>query len=474
MTEAAQSLLSEPGVPPGTAGGLARLLARLDAAGAPALIVRHGPFPDGYAPLADLPPERLAEAARTALVVDDPEPAITLLLHGGVPVEASGLLAHAHPRAKTAALNRLVPGSTPLPDLLEILADDDPDTALAAAWAVARVARREGGERARAAATALHDRASGHDGPGRAAALTALRDEAGAQADVALRAAFSSRDAGTRAAAVAAAAGRMGIAERDVVPLVDDEDASVRADALWTLGGLARVRRSGLEARHLLRFLNDEAPVAAAAGALLVTLAGADRSRVAREMLAQRGAVRRAAMEAVAELRDAAAAAAVTFAVLHEDASTARAVLEAAAVAPPHIAAEAVTAGLADGRAEVRVAAASTAARAGDDLAAALAVPLAEALDRESDPEARAALLRAVASAGRAEAIPAVTRALVADAGRPEARARPGRSRAAIRRPSGAPGPRRRRGPGARGARRSRRRACRRRAPRSSTTPRTP
>ncbi len=144
---------------------------------------------------------------------------------------------------------------------------------------------------------------------------------------------------------------------------------------------------------------------------------------MAREMLAQRGAVRRAAMETVAELRDSAAASAVAFAVFHEDPSTARAVLEAAAVAPPHVAADAVANGLADRRAEVRVAAASTAAHAGDDLAAALAVPLAEALDRETDPEAHAALLRAVAAAGRADAISAVTRALVADGERPEARA---------------------------------------------------
>ena len=421
VAEAAQAVLSDLRTPRATASDLARLLARLDAAGAAALIVRHGPFPDGYAALADLPPERLSEAARTALVVDDPEPALTLLLRGGVPVEASALLAHVHPRAKTAALNRLAPGSTPLPDLLEILADDDADTALAAAWAVARDARREGADRARAAATALHDRAGGPDGPGRAAALTALREEAGPSADVALRAAFSSRDAGTRAAAVAAASGRMGIAERDVLRLLDDEDAGVRTEALWTLGRLAGVRKSRLEPRHVLRFLNDDAPVAAAAGALLVTLAGADRSRVAREMLAQRGAVRRSAMEAIADARDSTAAAAVTFAVLHEDASTARAVLEAAAVAPPHVAAEAVTAGLADGRPEVRVAAASAAARAGDDLAAALAVPIAEALDRESDPEARAALLRAVCYAGRAEAVPAVTRALVVDARQPEA-----------------------------------------------------
>ncbi len=422
VTEAAQVLLAGPGVPRATAGALAHLLARLDAAGAAALIVRQGPFPDGYAPLADLPSERLPEAARTALVVDDAEPALTLLLDGRASVEPSSLLSHVHSRAKTAALNRLAPGSTPLPNLLEILADDDPDTALAAAWAVAREARRETGDRARAAATALHDRASGHDGPGRAAALTALRDEPGAAADVVLRAAFASRDAGARAAAVAASARRTGVAERDLKPLLDDEDVTVRAETLWSLGRLARVRKSGLEARQVLRFLNDDAPVAAAAGALLVTLAGPERSRVAREMLAQRGAVRRAAMEAVADLRDSASASAVAFAVSHEDPSTARAVLEAAAVAPPHMAAAAVAIGLSDRRAEVRVAAASTAAHAGDDLAAALAVPLGEALDRETDPEARAALLRAVAAAGRADAISAVTRALVANAERPEAR----------------------------------------------------
>ena len=128
------------------------LLARLDAAGAAALIVRQGPYPDGYAALAELPPERLVEAARTALVVDDAEPALALLVRGGDAVEPARLLAHPHSRAKVAALNRLTAGATPLPDLLEILADDDPDTALAAAWAVSRETRREGGERARAAA----------------------------------------------------------------------------------------------------------------------------------------------------------------------------------------------------------------------------------------------------------------------------------------------------------------------------------
>lgn len=422
VTEAAQAVLAEPGLPPATAGAVARLLARLDAAGAAALIVRRGPFPDGYAALADLPAERLAEAARTALVVDDPEPALTLLVHGGPGVEPASLLAHPHPRAKTAALNRLAPGATPLPDLLEILADDDPDTALAAAWAVAREANREGGERARAAVTALLDRANGHDGPGRAAALVALRDQPGAAADNALRAAFSSGDAGARAAAVAAAALRFDLADRDLLPLLEDEDATVRAETLWSLGRLARVRTPALDARRVLPFLSDDAPVGAAAGALLVILAGTDRPRVAVEMLAQRGAVRRAAVEAIPALHDAAAASAVSFAVLHEDVSTARAVLEAAGAAPPQVAAEAVARGLEDSRAEVRVAAAATAARAGDDLAAALAVPLAEALDRETDEEALQALLRAVAASGRADAIPAVTRALSGGGERTEAR----------------------------------------------------
>ncbi len=423
VTEAAQTLLVEPGLPRETAGALARLLARLDAAGAAALIVREGPFPDGYAALADLPPERLAEAARTALVVDDAEPALALLVRGGASVEPAALLAHVHARAKTGALNRLSPGATPLPDLLEILADDDPDTALAAAWAVAREARREGSERARAAANALHDRANGPDGPGRAAALVAMREQPGVAADATLRAAFGSRDASVRAAAAAAAASRSELVERDFVPLLEDEDSTVRAEALWALTRLARTRKPALDARHVLRFLNDDASVAAAAGALLVTLAGDERPRVARELLAQRGAVRRAALEAIPEVRDAAAASAVAFAVLHEDVSTARAVLEAAAAAPPPIAAETVVNGLADRRAEVRIAAASTAARAGDDLAAALAVPLAEALDRETDAEAWAALVRAVAAAGRADAIPAVTRALNAAGERPDARA---------------------------------------------------
>jgi chemotaxis protein methyltransferase CheR len=253
--------------------------------------------------------------------------------------------------------------------------------------------------------------------------VAALRDQPGAAADAALRAAFGSHDAGVRAAATAAAALRSDLGERDFVPLLEDEDSTVRTEALWALTRLARVRRPGLEARHVLRFLNDDAPVAAAAGALLVTLAGAERPRVACDLLAQRGAVRRGALEAVAELRDAAAASAVAFAVLHEDVSTARAVLEAAAAAPPPVAAEAVASGLADRRAEVRIAAASIAARAGDDLSAALAVSLAEALDRETDAEAWAALVRAVAAAGRADAIPAVTRALNAEGERPEARA---------------------------------------------------
>ncbi|HEY3350903.1 MAG TPA: CheR family methyltransferase [Thermoanaerobaculia bacterium] len=423
VTDAAQAALAAPGLPRGAAGALARLLARLDAAGAAALVVRHGPYPDGYGPLAELPPERLVEAARTALVVDDPEPALVLLVHGGVAVDPARLLAHSHPRAKTGALNRLVPGSTPLPDLLEILADDDPDTALAAAWAVSREAWREDGERARAAATALHDRASGHDGPGRAAALTALREQPGPAADGALRSAFGSSDAGTRAAAAAASAFRSDLTERDVLPLLEDDDPTVRAEALRTLTRLAGDGRSAIDSRRILRFLNDDAQVAAAAGALLVTLAGAERPRLAREMLAQRGAVRRAALETIGDLRDAASASAVAFAVLHEDVSTARAVLEAAAAAPPPIAADAVVSGLADRRPEVRIAAAAAAARAGEDLAAALGIPLAEALDRESDPEARAALLRAIAASGRADAIGAVTRALGTEAERSESRA---------------------------------------------------
>lgn len=423
VTEAAQALLAEPGTPRETAGAVARLLARLDPAGAAALIVRQGPFPDGYSALADLPPERLAEAARTALVVDDAEPALALLIHGGADVEPAALLVHTDRRAKAGALNRLAPGATPLPDLLEILADDDPDTALAAAWAVAREARRESSDRARSSATALHDRASGPDGPGRAAALVALREQPGAAADVALLNAFGSRDPAVRAAAASAAAFRTELDERDFWPLLEDADPGVRAEALRALTRLARAGRPGVDGRKVLRFLNDDVPVAAAAGALLMTVAGGERPRVARELLAERGAVRRAALEAIAEVRDAAAAAAVSFAVLHEDVSTARAVLEAVAVASPLVAADAVASGLADRRAEVRIAAAGTAARAGDDLAAALAVPLAEALDREGDAEARAALVRAVAAAGRAEAIPAVTRALSAHGERPEARA---------------------------------------------------
>lgn len=412
VIEAAQSLLAEPGLARETAGALARLLARLDAAGAAALIVRQGPFPDGYDALADLPADRIAEAARTALVVDDAEPALTLLVHAGAALEPASLLAHAHARVKAAALNRLAPGATPLHDLLEILADDDPDTALAAAWAVAREARREGTDRARAAGTALHDRANGPDGPGRAAALLALREQPGPAADVTLHAALGSRDAPVRAAAAAAAARRAAIDARTFMPLLEDEDPDVRAEALHALAGADRVRNAALDGRQVLRFLDDDPRVAAAAGALLATLAGEDRPRVARELLAQRGAVRRAALEAIPELRDASAASAVAFAVLHEDVSTARAVLEAVAAAPPPVAAEAVANGLGDRRAEVRIAAACTAARAGDDLAAALAIPLADALDRETDGEARSALVRAVAATGRADAIPAITRAL--------------------------------------------------------------
>jgi chemotaxis protein methyltransferase CheR len=196
----------------------------------------------------------------------------------------------------------------------------------------------------------------------------------------------------------------------------------VRAGALRSLTRRAQAGPAGFDARRVRRFLNDDAPVAAAAGALLVTLAGPERPRLARELLAQRGAVRRAALEAVADLRDAAAAAAVSFAVFHEDPSTARAVLEAASAAPPPVAADAVASGLGDSRAEVRIAAAAAAGRAEEDLAAALAIPLAEALDRETDAEARAALLRAVAGAGRADAIPAVTRALGWDDAGTEAR----------------------------------------------------
>src|SRR5262249_35917594 len=168
VAEAALGHLTAPEAASAVRGALAALLARLDAAGAAAAIVRYGPFPDGYAPLGDLPAERLPEAARTALVVDDPEPALALLVRGAA-VDPAALLTHAHPRGTVAALNRLPPGATPLPDLLELLAEDAPDTALPAAWALAREARRGGSERSRAAAMALQDRASGLDGPGRAA-----------------------------------------------------------------------------------------------------------------------------------------------------------------------------------------------------------------------------------------------------------------------------------------------------------------
>jgi hypothetical protein len=129
---------------------------------------------------------------------------------------------------RAAVLSALPPGSVPLSELLGILAEDDPETALPAAYVL--VAEDPGAtpERTKARVQALFDRAEGADGPGRAAALLALAEAGEEGVGPLARRALASPNAEVRKAAVRAAGACLDVAEEELLPLLVDEEPLVR------------------------------------------------------------------------------------------------------------------------------------------------------------------------------------------------------------------------------------------------------
>jgi chemotaxis protein methyltransferase CheR len=410
--------LRDPATAPAHRTDAAHLLACLEAPGTAEELLKTGPFLDGFATLNLLSAARRVEALPEVLQVDDPEAALTLI-EGAEDEDArralSSLLGHPSPAVRSAVLGSVPPGTIPVGELIDLLAEEGAETALPAAFALASEAHWGSPDHSRAAHSALLDRASGADGPGRAAALVAIAASDDPNVDSAVRAGLSSPDPAVRRAAARAAGQRPRLSEEDLRSCLKDDDAAVRAAALRSLARWAEVgRASTIERKDLLLHLADEPVVAAAAGAALVAISGSGRPRLVREMLAQKGPVRRAAIEEIPATQDSAAAEAVAFAVPHEDPETARAVLSAMAVARPEVAIEAIGQGLADPRPEVRQAAAEAAATrpAPVHLDGPLSQAIGVALAGESVAGVVNALLHAVAKVGGPSSIEPLTRVL--------------------------------------------------------------
>ena len=326
----------------------------------------HGPFRDGYSALRSLARTRCEEALLAVLQVADPEPALELLdaLRGGPDAPTLlPLLVHHSPTVKAAVLSCVPAGLVPVSDLIDVLAEDDPETALAAALALASDETGAPLDQLRTRRRALLDRAGGPDGPGRTAALTALSTADGADVEAAIRGALVSPDPAVREAAVSAGAQGRRLGDHELVARLSDESPTVRAAALR---GLAlRADRGDLPAgvtwRDGLVFLVDEPSAAAAAGAAVIALGGPDRPRLVEEMLAQEPPVRVAALEEIERTGDAEAARSAVAAIGHDDVETACAAVRALVVADAVTAAEALSAG------SCRRAAAGALRRRGDD-----------------------------------------------------------------------------------------------------------
>ncbi|MBK6404594.1 MAG: hypothetical protein IPF66_05905 [Holophagales bacterium] len=128
----------------------------------------HGPFRDGYAALRFLARTRCEEALLAVLQVADPEPALELLdaLRGGPDAPTLlPLLVHPSPTVKAAVLSCVPAGLVRVSDLIDVLAEDDPETALAAALALASDETGAPLDQLRTRRRALLDRAGGPDGP---------------------------------------------------------------------------------------------------------------------------------------------------------------------------------------------------------------------------------------------------------------------------------------------------------------------
>jgi len=400
----------------------AYLLALLDAPGAANALVQHGPFEDGFEVLQALPSERFSEALSAALQAEDPEPALALVALArsrGLTAALGALLVHPSPVVRAAALGSLPPGSVPVGDLIDILAEEDPETALASALALA-AATPDSPDLERVRRTALVDRAGGPDGPGRAAAVQALAGVDLPEAAGAIRLALGSSDPEVRRAAALSAGQRRDLGPGDFVPRLVDEDFGVRAALLRAL---ARRAEAGLPPaitwRELLPSLADEPAVAAAAGAAIVALAGEERPRLVDEMLAQSDPVRRAALEELLLLKDPRASGRAAIAIHHEDVETARAAIEAQEWTPARAAEVTLAHALGDSRLEVRQTAAEVIGRrpAPESADGPLSRALATALHAEREAEVLEALFPAVAVAGGRECLEPLTIVLAAESG---------------------------------------------------------
>lgn len=406
----------------------AALLARLDVPGAALTIVRLGASPAEYGAIRSLWPHRFGEALHAVLQEDDPEPALALVERAKELSETAflaPLLVHPSPGVKVAVLAALPAGLAPLEDVIDVLAEDEPETALPAALSLARVPEGTHPDRAKAQRQALLDRASGPDGAGRVAALVALGAlPPGEERDEALRHALASDDPAVRRAAIQAAGLAGALREEELLARLEDPEPSVRAAVLRALARWAEAGRAVRTTwRDVLTCLADENAVAAAAGEALIALAGEERPRLAEEFLAQGDAIRHAALDEIPRTGDREAAHAVAHAVRHEDAETARAVLNALVVASEGVAERAVVEALGDPRAEVRGAAAELVSRRERPAAfdGALAEALARALAAERDPSAMVSLLAAVAVAGGESALEPLTEVLARERVSPEA-----------------------------------------------------
>jgi len=397
----------------------AHLLAILDLPGAASSIVRCGPFKDAFEALTSLAPSRFREAIQAALQAEDPEPALAVVVLARLRHDTAGLrplLVHPSPVVRSAVLAALPPGAASVAELIDILAEEDPETALPAAYALA--AGDAASEEGRSRRGALLDRAKGPDGAGRVAALLALAELDVPGIDSAVHLALGSNDPEVRRAAATAAGSRRSFPEGEVTARLTDPDAGVRAAILRTLARWASAVGVNLATswRDLLPFLADEPAVAAAAGAAIIALAGPDRSRLVGEFLAQSDAIRRAALEEIPATSDPAAADAASVAAMHEDTETARAALYAMALAQPSIADEALAEALSDERPEVRQAAAEVIVRRPPpDGPGVLSDRLAEALVKERDPQVLHHLLPAAARAGAENVLEPLTTVLAAE-----------------------------------------------------------
>jgi HEAT repeat protein len=393
----------------------AHLMALLDVKGAALAIVTHGPFRDGYGALRSLARTRCEEALLCVLQVADPEPALELLdaLRGGPDAPTLlPLLVHPSPTVKAAVLSCVPPGLVPVTDLIDVLAEDDPETALAAALALASDETGAPLDELRKRRRALLDRAGGPDGPGRVAALTAISGADGPDVEAAVRGALVSADPAVREAAVSAAAQGRRLGGHELVARLSDESSVVRAAALR--GVALRAERGqtpeGVTWRDGLVFLVDEPCAAAAAGAAVIALGGAERPHLVEEMLAQEPAVRIAALEEIERTGDSEAARSALAAIGHEDSETACAAVRAMGVADAATAADALPQALGDERPQVRSAAAETIARrpVGEGREA-LAGAVAEAIVSEGDQHVLRSLLLAAAAVGDAATVEPLT-----------------------------------------------------------------